>query len=400
VHEERQFREASYDLARSNDAPLFVPHEEAKPTAKRVLLTGATGFLGGAFLAQSRPTDGPAVEWVLIARGNDAADARRRIWARLTRFVDETTASRILSDAQVLCSDLRDPTAMSEEALAGVTHVVHLAANTSFMSSRGVWETNYEATRSLAKRIRGISGLQRFLYVGTAMICGDAAQGVVHEDDFPAAGVRYPVAYTASKAAAEQMLRVEFPDLPLVVARPSIVVGHTELGCGPSGSIFWVMRALERVRLLSGGPDASLDVIPVDYAAKALDHLAFAQTLSHRTYHISAGLESRTPIRKAASRLAAARAQALPFGDFTVIQSKDLRQFKRRFVDAFGPANGRRMLLALGLYLRFCELNVRFDNRRLRSEGVPAAPSLLDYLESCLRQCENIDIVAQADDEL
>lgn len=371
-----------------------------KATVKRVLLTGATGFLGGAFLAHAREARDYTVEWVLPARGLDEDDARRRVFKRLNRFVDESTADRILSTAHVVLADLQNPDAITDELLRGVTHVVHLAANTSFISKKGVWEMNYEGTRLLARRLRTLKTLERFVYVGTAMICGNGATGSVREDSYPAADAEHLVAYTASKAAAEQMLRDKFSDLPLVVARPSVVIGHTKLGAAPSGSIFWVMRALERVRLLSGSPHASLDVVPADYVAEALDHLTFAATLRHQTYHISAGDKSRTPIRQTAKRLAEARTEPLVWGDYTVIKSQDVGLHRKRMIEAFGPTNGRRVLMALGLYLRFCELNVRFDNSRLRAEGVRAAPTLLDYLDDCLSQSNALSIVEQADDEI
>jgi nucleoside-diphosphate-sugar epimerase len=363
-----------------------------------VLLTGATGFLGGAFLAHTRALDD--LEWLLPARGASDVDARQRVWRRLRRFVDEVTAARILASATVVRTDLLAPDALTDELLDGVTHVVHLAANTSFIAKKGVWEMNYDATRALAERLRRVRTLERFLYVGTAMICGDGPGETVHEDSYPAAAARHLVPYTASKAAAEQMLRDEFPDLPCVVARPSVVIGHTKLGCAPSGSIFWVVRALERVRLLSGSAHATLDVVPADYVAQALDHLTFAPRLRHRTYHVSAGRDSSTPIRRTAARLAEARAEPLDQRDYTIIDSADVRLHRRRMTEAFGAPHGRRVQMALALYLRFCELDVRFDNGRLREEGLPAAPCFLDYLDVCLSQSSHLSIVEQADDEI
>ncbi|HEY6877483.1 MAG TPA: hypothetical protein VI299_05660, partial [Polyangiales bacterium] len=78
----------------------------------------------------------------------------------------------------------------------------------------------------------------------------------------------------------------------------------------------------------------------------------------------------------------------------------EVARHRRRMVEAFGAAHGRRVQMALGLYLRFCELDVRFDNQRLREEGLPSAPSLLDYLDVCLAQSAKLSIVEQADDEI
>jgi nucleoside-diphosphate-sugar epimerase len=135
-------------------------------------------------------------------------------------------------------------------ALEEVTHVLHLASNTSFRSVRGVRHTNILGTLTLAHRLRRVVGLQRFMYVGTAYICGDAGGRIVHEDDSPRYGVRHVVEYTSSKAECELLLENTAPELPLVVARPSIVIGHTRLGCLPSASLFWFGRISAAVRAL------------------------------------------------------------------------------------------------------------------------------------------------------
>jgi thioester reductase-like protein len=47
------------------------------------------------------------------------------------------------------------------------------------------------------------------------------------------------VEYTYSKSTIEQLMRSN-ARAAAVIARPSIVVGHTRHGCTPSSSIFWV----------------------------------------------------------------------------------------------------------------------------------------------------------------
>jgi len=396
VHEERLTSEDSPATHGAWEGAAYAAVSRYEGRRKRVLLTGATGFLGGAFLAHARAHDD--LEWVLPARGASDADARERVARRLSRFLGEAEVARVLARAQVVCADLMTRDGLARLPLEGVTHVVHLAANTSFIAKKGVWEMNYEGTRALAERLRDAPALERFVYVGTAMICGGRPSETVVEDSYPDADAEHLVPYTASKAAAEAMLRQDFPELPLVVVRPSIVIGHSTLGCAPSGSIFWVVRALERVRLLSGAACAGLDVVPADYVALALDHLTFSRSLRHRTYHISAGRESATSIRETAARIAAARVE--PLEDFTIIASADVKKHKHRIVEAFGATNGRRVQMALGLYLRFCELNVCFDNARLRAEGLPPAPKLLDYLDVCLAASAHLSIAEQADDEI
>ena len=75
--------------------------------------------------------------------------------------------------------------------------------------------------------------LQRYIHTGTAAICGANPDRIVLEDSYPREDVEHLVAYTRSKAEAERQLDERYADLPIVIARPSIVVGHTRLGCKP-----------------------------------------------------------------------------------------------------------------------------------------------------------------------
>jgi len=369
---------------------------------RTVLVTGATGFLGGAFLDRivADPTeDGP--RYVLLARGVDRDAATSRILARLSRFRPPEAARRLLDTCQVVCADLQKPETLEQSVFDEITHVVHLGANTSFIAAQGVWETNYRGTLALARRLMQAPRMERFLYVGTAMICGDAPANVVRESEFPAAHVKHLVEYTASKAAAEQALLREFDSLPVVIARPSIVVGHTQLGSGPSGSIFWVFRALDEVGLVSVDPTTTgIDVVPVDWVAQGLEHLLWAPTLAHQIYHLSAGARSRTNLAQLTHAFSTALGRVHQQERFVRISSSEIRQHRARLMATFGRVDGRRMELALSLYLHFCELDVTFDNARILAEGVPNPPPLTEYLATCLNRPGGVGIIEQAADEL
>ncbi|WP_204272643.1 SDR family oxidoreductase, partial [Enterobacter hormaechei] len=76
-----------------------------------------------------------------------------------------------------------------------------------------------------------------------------------------------------------------FPELPLVVVRPSIVVGHSELGCAPSGSIFWMLRMVALLETFSCRLGDRIDILPVDDCAEAIVRLALKPMLAHDLYH-------------------------------------------------------------------------------------------------------------------
>jgi nucleoside-diphosphate-sugar epimerase len=140
-----------------------------------------------------------------------------RIRYSLGRFTTArfTTSYTLPKNVKVLRGDLLSDAWHDSPFLDGVKHVLHLAASTSFGNSRAIHTTNVGGALSVAKAMRGRS-LERFVYTGTAAICGASPNPVVHEDDFPSESAAHLVAYTRSKAEAERLLAEEFADLPLV----------------------------------------------------------------------------------------------------------------------------------------------------------------------------------------
>ena len=223
--------------------------------------------------------------------------------------------------------------------------------------------------------------LHRYIHTGTATICGACPPHVVHEDAYPDDKAIHLVAYTRSKAEAERLLAERYSDLPVVVARPSIVVGHTRLGCKPSGSIFWVLRAIDALRFISWDPHNRIDVIPVDWAASALSHLLLAPELQHDRYHISAGADRSVRWDQLAAGYA--RLTGGPAGNRYEV-GKMSQLTPQRILQAIGKGHPRHLQHALELYYRFCSLDLVFDNQRLLAEGIPPPPCFTDYMQVCV----------------
>jgi nucleoside-diphosphate-sugar epimerase len=359
-----------------------------------ILITGATGFLGGALAAELLKTP----QWsevVLLVRAEDAAHAYQRALRSLARFTSDIEVLGRLRQEQVIVGDFTNPESFyADPRLATVKRVVHCAALTSFGANGRAFTTNVDGTLRFVHHLRQVAAIERFLHVSTAMICGDGAGDLVQEDQFPSSRVNHLVNYTESKAEAERLLRLTLPGFPLVVVRPSIIVGHTRLGCEPSGSIYWTFRMADALGMITCAPDARMDVIPVDYAAQALQHLLLKTRLAHRTYHISAGVESCCTWREIAAAFAETRAQAclvaaggegdvLPEPGYRTVEFSEIAARRGEFSTLFGECHQKFMLKAAALYAGFAELDTVFDTSRLRMEGVPSAPRFTDYLAVC-----------------
>jgi nucleoside-diphosphate-sugar epimerase len=383
-------------------------------TVPTILITGATGFIGGATAAQLLLRPEPC-RVLLLVRAETPGQAEARAGKSLGRFAGADLLEPALRRCEVLRGDLTDPQALADPRLDDVTHVLHLAANTSFRSDplmypsylyntsfrsvRAVRHTNILGTLALAHRMRRAPGLVRFLYVGTAYVCGAEPPRVVREDDYPRPDVRHLVEYTSSKAECERLLERTAPELPLVVARPSAVVGHTRLGCRPSASIFWYYRAVDLLRRVPVPLDTRKDIVPVDYTADALLRLLLKPDLRHRRYHVSAGEAGAVSWREMAAAFAECNG-ARPENPYRVVDFPTLVRERGRLRELLGPGDEERLLQALELFFRFSACGAEaFDNRRLLEEGLPPPPRFTSYLRLCATQPPGRSVYEQMRDD-
>lgn len=350
----------------------------------RILLTGATGLIGGAVLhhALMAKTD---AEWVCLVRASDEEAGRQRIAARLGRFTSALNAQRLAQRVDIVAGDFTKADQIADPRLDSVTQILHLAADTSWWAQEKVHRTNHDGTLALARRAARMTRLDRFLHVSTAMICGGRPPAMVDETRYPDPDATHLVPYSASKAAAETSLAARFADLPLVVARPSIVLGHSTLGARPGSSILWVIRACDRLRLVAGDRDGTVDIVPIDWVADTLVEMLARSDLAHRTYHLSAGTGSRTrwsDLGRTLDRVDPADGPR----HYDEFSARDRATLHRRFTEVFGMDEAIKvaMFRALQAYYRFCELDVTFDNARLLAEGFPPPPALTQYIGRCI----------------
>jgi nucleoside-diphosphate-sugar epimerase len=334
---------------------------------------------------------------LLLVRGTTDGDAAERLRRSLSRFAEPGDLD--LGRCEILRADLTDAAALADSRLDAVTHVLHLASNTSFRSVRGVRHTNILGSLALAHRMRRAPGLRRFLYVGTAYLCGAEPPCVVREDDFPRPCLRHLVEYTSSKAECELLLEATAPELPMVVARPSVVIGHTRLGVRPSASLWWFYRTSCLLRRSSCLLSASDDVVPVDYVAEALLFLLFKPELAHRRYHVSSGKVSAVLWYEIAAAYADAAAEQRD-DPWREVDFAALPLERSRMAEHLGPGDEAHLLAALELYYRFGRLGVSyFDNTRLLAEGMPAPPRFTDYLGVCVATSAGRSVYEQMRDD-
>jgi len=364
---------------------------ESSGDAAVVLLTGATGFLGGAIAADLLERR-PDVRTLFLVRAGDAQMGLHALRKSIARFEPGAQALRRLTEESVFCGDLESfPGLAADPRMCSITHVLNSAALVSFAWKREVWRTNVEHTSMFAECVARLPALRRVLHVSTAMVSGGTTDRSVCEDEFPGTARQFTL-YTKSKAEIERRLPAALNGA-LVIARPSIIVGHTRVGCTPSPSIFWLFRMMHAARQLPFSPLRLIDVVPVDYCARSLAHLLLKDDLAHERYHVSAGPQASCSFAEIDAAYSDARGE--PGRTLQQFDVEDLPLMSEDFREWFGPCDSRQAACAIKVYRAFAGLNVTFDNARLLAEGMESPPRFSDYLGTCVRTGERETIAEQ-----
>jgi nucleoside-diphosphate-sugar epimerase len=221
--------------------------------------------------------------------------------------------------------------------------------------------------------------LERFLFVSTAYRCGAISASVIDED-VPPSDV-HVAEYTRTKASAEAIIERQ-RDLPFLITRPSIVIGHTLLGVAPSASLYWYYLALARAGITPFVASHRRDIVPADWVAAMITQLLFHKSLPYRCYHLSAGEASSMPWASIHAIFAAHGQAPLP------TQYVEASAFSAHPVWSalgFNP----RASLAIQACAKFSALPVEvFSNQRLLQSGFAPPPPFTSYLPRCIETYE------------
>jgi NAD(P)-dependent dehydrogenase (short-subunit alcohol dehydrogenase family) len=246
-------------------------------------VTGATGFIG-RYLVQELLANREGEIYLLCREGSRARlDALIAQWGGSSRLVPVTGDLR---------ADLLgvDPEWIAQHR-GSVDHFFHLAAIYDMTAGEELNETlNVGGTRA-ALSLAGALEAGIFHQVSSVAASGDY-RGLFDESMFDE-GQGLPSAYHRTKFESEKLVREESP-VPWRVYRPAVVVGHSETGAmdkidGPY--YFFPLFKLMRDTLPSWLPLIGIDlgdtnVVPVDYVAKAMDHLAHLPGRDSETFHL------------------------------------------------------------------------------------------------------------------
>jgi len=267
-----------------------------------LLLTGATGLLGG-YLLRDCLRQGLSV--AVIVRRTAALSAARRIDQVLGPFETE----RALPRPVVLEGDLSLPgLGLADEDRRWLgTHcrsVLHSAASISFYreeKSGEPYRTNVEGTRNLLDVCREV-GINELHHVSTAYVCGRRS-GRVLESELDV-GQQHGNDYEASKVLAEKLVQAAGLGQKPTIYRPSIIVGDSQTGYTTTFHGFYtplqVAWMLSKAGALPATPNWFLtelgltgqerkNIVPVDWVSQVIVELIQNRAAHGGTYHLTCG---------------------------------------------------------------------------------------------------------------
>jgi len=209
--------------------------------ADKVLVTGASGFVGSA------------VARALLQRGH-----------RVRVLVRPTSARFHLAglDLEFVEGDLRDAESV-RRAMQGVRYLFHVAADYRLWARRPseIVENNVAATRNVMQEARR-TGVERIVY--TSSIATLTRPGMIADETTPLDAAQAIGAYKRSKVITERQVEaLAAAGLPVVIVNPTTPIGPCDVRPTPTGRLI-VEAAAGR---MPGYVDTGLNFIHVDDVA-------------------------------------------------------------------------------------------------------------------------------------
>ncbi|HKN93564.1 MAG TPA: SDR family oxidoreductase [Thermoleophilaceae bacterium] len=242
-------------------------------------VTGATGFIGRNLVEHLLKRDGRV--YALVREGSrgrlDALAERLGVGDRLVPVPGDLSKQALGIDG------------FGEK----IDHFFHLAAIYDMKSDEDTLRrANVDGTRHTIEFANSID-VGRFHHTSSIAVAGKF-KGLFREDMFDE-GQKLPHAYHATKFESEKLAR-EMVEAPLRIYRPGIVIGNSETGemdkiDGP----YYLFKLLQKLRHalpewfpLAGPEGKALNIVPVDFVARAMDHIAHMDDadLYGNTFHL------------------------------------------------------------------------------------------------------------------
>jgi thioester reductase-like protein len=252
---------------------------------KKLLITGATGFLGGELLKQLTPY----YEHVYI----------------LCREQSMSKIQSLQENQEVLIGDITEIETIQsiqkyEEVLDNVTHILHAAAAYCLGDDDPTsYTSNVIGTQNICNLANKINNLKSFDYISTYAVNSPFATTI--SEDYLEQDLELLLnPYSRSKNLSEKYVKnfTFIKEIKVTTYRPGIIIGSSETGEIPKvDGPYYLFSLLRKIvprkvkgKLILPLPfkwNATIPMIPVDTCAQIITQISLATSQSNnKTYHI------------------------------------------------------------------------------------------------------------------
>lgn len=360
-------------------------------------LTGVTGLVGGELLR---------------ALLNSKPDRRVIILARNPEKVSLLTENARMT---VVEGDLKRPglgirPAAFRQIQQEVTEIIHCAAETRFgLPIDEARATNTQGTSNVLKVARACKRLEKFAHLSTVYVAGRRS-GQIPE---AALGNHngFVNTYQQSKYEAEQLVFEAMAEIPVVIYRPSTIIGDSKTGCVRQYNYFHqMMRLFARnvLPIVPGDLSWQIDLIPTDWSIAALAFLFECRFTAGEVLNVCAGVNNSPRMRDVkdtAQELFERHPliqKWLPITEPKFVTLAEYEAYVQKSLE--GDDNLLiKVLKLLNKFLPQMGINQRFDNQQLqhRLEGSGLViPPFHSYFSKVINYCLDTDWGRKGGDSL
>lgn len=201
-----------------------------------ILVTGGTGFLGGALVRELLERRRPVHIFARRDSNREPLAGAPLVW----HTGDLCDASSVEQAVRAV-SEVADRSGTRAELLHGAALISYRSAD-----RERAWAINVEGTRTVLAAARR-HAIARLLHVSSVVSVGYAEDGRAIDEDAPFNGADLGVDYVTTKRAAEEAVLEAASELDVVIVNPGAIFGPSQAGGNSS-------RFLQAVRERRTGP--------------------------------------------------------------------------------------------------------------------------------------------------
>jgi hypothetical protein len=351
-----------------------------------VLLTGFPAVRARALLELLLARE-PEISVWLVVPPHELESARRTLPGN-----EQQRARLRLIPGEPCAIDLGLSRQTYAELVARVDRWISVYQTTDLRASRELcFRVNVGVAREIVELSKVAERLGHVTFVSSSLVFGDH-EGAVNEQEL---GIRQSFGSPAAEslAVAEALLRRSLADVPVSVVRtPQVLGSRNGERAGRASGLHRLLALLasapaDAALPLPPGANRPVQAVPADFLAEALYAVSALGTRGHAYHFADPDPPSLAEVLERAATHFGRRVEA----------GGGARAFGRLLFKSPGFWLSQQSARALSDYTERAELSTRGGDRLLERAGL-RAPRLLDYLDSVLRDTEELMREARIDE--